>query len=223
TTTNASTDGNDAIAGTSWYAEQISGGLGNDTLTAVGDSDVLDGGEGSDTLIAGGNYATLAGGAGDDVLRTSSPGNIKYTSFNGGAGNDTLTGSYFADTYIFNRGDGTDVISDNGLHSTSSTYSDKLIFGEGIADEDVWLSRSGNDLRVQLLGDGGQVEIKNWYASTSYRIEELRLSDGQKLLSSQVDALVSAMAAFAPPAPGQSTLTPEQQSALSPVIAASWN
>jgi hypothetical protein len=43
------------------------------------------------------------------------------------------------------------------------------------------------------------------------------------LLSSQVDALVSAMAAFSPPPPGQTTLTPEQQSALSPVIAANWN
>ncbi|MDP3835691.1 MAG: hypothetical protein Q8Q82_17165, partial [Hydrogenophaga sp.] len=62
----------------------------NNTITgSAAAADALYGGEGSDTLIAGGNYATLAGGAGDDVLRTSSPGNIKYTSFNGGAGNDT--------------------------------------------------------------------------------------------------------------------------------------
>ncbi len=102
-------------------------------------------------------------------------------------------------------------------------YRDKLVFGEGIADQDVWLSRSGNHLQIDLLGDGGRVTVNNWYAGTQYRIEELQLSDGQKLLHAQVDALVQAMAAFAPPAPGQTTLTPEQQSALAPVIAAAWN
>jgi hypothetical protein len=67
------------------------------------------------------------------------------------------------------------------------------------------------------------VQINNWYSGTQYQIEQLQLSDGQKLLYAQVDALVQAMAAFAPPAPGQTTLTPEQQNALAPVIAASWN
>lgn len=75
---------------------------------------------------------------------------------------------------------------------------------------------------VQVLGAGGQVQVNNWYSSTSYRIEELHLSDGQRLLHNQVDLLVQAMAAFAPPAPGQTTLTPEQQSVLAPVIAANW-
>ena len=43
------------------------------------------------------------------------------------------------------------------------------------------------------------------------------------LLSSQVDALVSAMAAFAPPPAGQMTLAANYQTALSPVLAASWH
>ncbi|MGX5648959.1 calcium-binding protein [Hydrogenophaga borbori] len=76
---------------------------------------------------------------------------------------------------------------------------------------------------MQVLGDGGQVEINDWYASPNNRIEQMQLSDGQKLLAAQVDSLVNAMAAFAPPAPGQIALTPEQQTALSPVIAAGWN
>jgi hypothetical protein len=39
----------------------------------------------------------------------------------------------------------------------------------------------------------------------------------------QVDLLVNAMAAFAPPAVGQTTLSATYQSALNPVIAASWS
>ncbi len=54
-------------------------------------------------------------------------------------------------------------------------------------------------------------------------MEQFQTADNQTLLSSQVDSLVQAMAAFSPPAAGQTTLTPAQQSALSPVIAANWN
>jgi hypothetical protein len=42
------------------------------------------------------------------------------------------------------------------------------------------------------------------------------------LLDSQVQSLVSAMAAFAPPAAGQTTLTVSYQNALGGVIAANW-
>ena len=38
----------------------------------------------------------------------------------------------------------------------------------------------------------------------------------------KVDQMVQAMAAWSPPPPAQTAFTPEQQSALAPVIAASW-
>ncbi len=189
------------LTGNAAGADRLFGAAGNDTLNAVGNSDVLDGGAGDDVLNANGTY---------------------YTTHIGGAGNDSLSGSNFADTYVFNRGDGADTITDSGAHSGNSVYGDRLVFGQGIADQDLWLSRSGDHLLVQVLGAGGQVQVNNWYSSTSYRIEELHLSDGQRLLHNQVDLLVQAMAAFAPPAPGQTTLTPEQQSVLAPVIAANW-
>jgi Ca2+-binding RTX toxin-like protein len=203
TTTNQGTAGSDSLSGTLYHSERLIGGAGNDTLTAVGSSDTLDGGEGNDVLNANGTI---------------------YTTHIGGAGNDTITGSVYADIYRFNRGDGADTITDNrGSGYAPYDTTDKLIFGEGITEQDVWLSRSGNHLLIDLMGDGGQVQVNNWYSSSNYRIEELHLSDGQKLLYAQVDSLVQAMAAFAPPAPGQTTLTPEQQTALAPVIAAAWN
>lgn len=42
------------------------------------------------------------------------------------------------------------------------------------------------------------------------------------LLDSQVQGLVDAMAAFAPPAPGQTTLPANYQASLQPLIAANW-
>ncbi len=62
----------------------------------------------------------------------------------------------------------------------------------------------------------------DWYSNDSYRLEQFRTSDGQTLLSSQVDTLVSAMAAFAPPAAGQTTLAADYQTVLTPVFAANW-
>ena len=42
------------------------------------------------------------------------------------------------------------------------------------------------------------------------------------LLDSQVDNLVQAIAAFLPPAAGQTTLPPDYHSALNAAIAANW-
>src|SRR6218665_2138925 len=52
------------------------------------------------------------------------------------------------------------------------------------------------------------------------RIAQFRTSAVNALLNSPFDALVSAMAAFAPPRMGQTTLLPAYQAALQPVIAA---
>ena len=53
-------------------------------------------------------------------------------------------------------------------------------------------------------------------------VEQFKTSDGKTLLDSQVQNLVNAMAAFAPPAAGQSTLPAAYATALTPVLAANW-
>ncbi|GHU17827.1 hypothetical protein FACS189475_02290 [Betaproteobacteria bacterium] len=50
----------------------------------------------------------------------------------------------------------------------------------------------------------------------------IKTNDCQVLLQTQVEVLVQAMAAFAPPAAGQTTLPQDVQDALAPVIAANW-
>ncbi len=51
---------------------------------------------------------------------------------------------------------------------------------------------------------------------------DIQTSNGMTLLDSQVQSLVDAMAAFSPPAAGQTTLSASYASALSPVIVANW-
>jgi len=65
-------------------------------------------------------------------------------------------------------------------------------------------------------------EIINRYPGSQYHIEQIKTSDGKTLLDSQVQNLVSAMAAFSPPAAGQTTLAASYATSLNPVIAGNW-
>ena len=59
-------------------------------------------------------------------------------------------------------------------------------------------------------------------SETNVREQLLILVKGIMMLDSQVQNLVNAMAAFAPPAAGQSTLPAAYATALTPVLAANW-
>jgi hypothetical protein len=80
----------------------------------------------------------------------------------------------------------------------------------------------GNNLELSILGTEDKVTLNNWYSGGAYHVEQFKTSDSKVLLDSQVDVLVAAMAGFAPPAPGQTSLPPDYQAALNPVIAANW-
>ncbi|WP_343997010.1 calcium-binding protein, partial [Ideonella azotifigens] len=129
----------------------------------------------------------------------------------GGAGNDT---------FVFARGDGADTASD---YDTTAGNVDLLSFGANIATDQLWFRKVGTNLEVSVIGTSDKVSITSWYSSTSYHIEQFQTANGAVLLDSQVNALVDAMAAFSPPAAGQTTLPPDYQSSLTPVIAANWH
>ena len=178
-------------------ANCLAGGAGNDTLN--GDA-------GDDTLLGGSGNDNLTGGNGADILE-------------GGAGGDTLNGGYGNDTYRFGLGEGADRISD---YDSTTGNADVLSFGANIDAEQIWLRRVGSDLEVSLIGTDDKATLTNWYSGTNYRIEQFRTADDQVLLHAQVETLVQAMAAFSPPAAGQTTLPLNYQEALAQVIAANW-
>jgi len=167
----------------------------NLSLTGTTKADALTGGDGNDTL---------SGLAGNDTLA-------------GGKGNDSLIGGKGNDTYLFNRGDGQDIIVD-----TDSTLfnSDWLKLG-GATSKQLWLTKSGSNLDIKILGTSDKVTVQNWFAGSSNQVEKITASDGKSLSASKVNALVNAMASFTPPADAAS-LPANAPAAITKLVASSW-
>jgi Ca2+-binding RTX toxin-like protein len=78
------------------------------------------------------------------------------------------------------------------------TGTDTLRF-DSAAMEDIWFSRDGNDLTITQAGTDDQVTFTRWYDAPDNQIERIE-AGGERLLNSQVDQLVEAMAAYDVPA-----------------------
>ncbi|MBK7022985.1 MAG: hypothetical protein IPH41_05540 [Sulfuritalea sp.] len=190
--------------------ERIDGMGGYDVIGGTGGADTLDF---SATELAG--IALIDGGAGRDVITGSAGDDV----IAGGAGIDTLSGGAGNDGYRLGRGDGVDTIVEN---DATPGNRDAAEFLAGIGREQIWLRHVGNNLEARIIGTSDKLIVQDWYLGDQYRVEEFRSADGGRLLDSQVENLVQAMAAFAPPGAGQTALPPDYQEALAPVIAANW-
>ncbi|WP_277601336.1 calcium-binding protein, partial [Xanthomonas arboricola] len=99
--------------------------------------------------------------------------------FIGGTGNDTLNGSWYSDTYLFNKGDGHDTVVET---STYSGAVDRVVFGEGIAAGDVRVLREGPDVVLDLGNGTDSVRLKDWLSggneNDASSIEQLVFADG---------------------------------------------
>lgn len=171
--------------------------------------------ESKDTLYGYGGVDNMSGKGGNDTIYGYGGNDI----LDGGTGNDTLQGGMGDDTYCFGRGYGSDTIVEN---DATAGNTDVALFTAGIAADQLWFKRTGKSLEVSIIGTGDTLSIQNWYSGSQCHVEQFKTADGKVLLDSQVNALVSAMAAFTPPASGQTTLPPDYQTALAPVIAANW-
>jgi Ca2+-binding RTX toxin-like protein len=161
---------------------------------------------GDNTIVGNGAANTLSGGSGNDSL-------------DGGAGNDSLIGGQGADTYLVGLGSGSDLIS----NADTDLAADCVLFGAGIAQDQLWFARNGNDLVVSVLGGTDRATLQGWYSSTSNQLDHFELSDGSTLAATQVQQLVDAMSAFTTPPSSLSALTLEQQTSVESVIAANWH
>ncbi|MBF0147128.1 MAG: hypothetical protein HQL84_14280 [Magnetococcales bacterium] len=99
---------------------------------------------------------------------------------------------------------------------------DRVLLGDTVASDQLWLRQSGNDLLMEIIGTQDKMTIQGWYTATANHVDTIETASGSFLLESQVQQLVNAMAAYAPPAQGETNLSQEYRTALEPVLAASW-
>ena len=137
--------GDDALHG-GWGRDTMQGGAGRDVLYAEGGDDSLDGGAGSDRIYAGGGNDTAQGGAGDDLIESGDGNDIAM----GGAGNDEMQGEGGDDTIIGGQDDGSIkgdaiTIGDN-LYGNGGR--DTFIFEKGDGVDMIWDFQAGIDSLV---------------------------------------------------------------------------
>lgn len=176
--------------------------IGMDDLILTGSADIN--GTGNDDA----NF--LRGNSGKNKLN----GRNGNDTLEGGAGNDTLYGGGGHDLFRFNRGDGADLIVETGRGL------DTLELGAGIRYNQIWLSREGETLQVQVLGTQDRISLYEWYAEDVPRVDFIELSTGDVFASKQIDALVNAMAGMNPPTAGQTQLSSAQVHTLYQVLLA---
>jgi len=233
--------GNDSLNGNAG-ADTMAGGTGNDAYFVDNAADVTTeaGNEGTDTVNStvtwtlGSNLEnlTLLGSAAingigntlDNILTGNSgantlTGNAGNDTLDGGTGADTLIGGTGNDKYMMGRGYGAELVQEN---DATAGNADVMQFLSGVATDQIWFRKVGNDLEVSIIGTTDKSTVQNWYLGGQYHVEQFKTSDGKTLLDSKVQDLVSAMASFTPPAVGQTTLPSNYQTTLLPVIAADW-
>jgi Ca2+-binding RTX toxin-like protein len=224
-------DGNDQVFGQNGN-DVVNGDAGDDYLYGDAGDDVLNGGDGRDRVFgqngndvvngdAGDDY--LYGDAGDDVLNGGDGRDYLY----GGAGNDTLRGGagtndYLSgdagnDTYLFGAGDGVDTVYNYDLNVDSI---DTARF-EDVFIEDLWFSRSGQNLQITIAGTDDQMMVSNWYSKTSYQLDRVEVGSSV-LLNSQIEQLVSAMASYDVPSGAGNVIPQEVKGELQPMLAETW-
>ena len=146
-------DGSDVLATERLGNDEIRGGGGNDRLFGNGGDDWLFGGEGNDVLD---------GGRGNDQL------------FGGDESSTDRTG---ADTFLWGRGEGNDVVIER---DRSSSAMDVIRFKTGVGPTDVSMERSGNDLILRVTGSTDTLTIRDQFStdgSNSILVEAIQWED----------------------------------------------
>lgn len=150
--------GNDIITIRDNKAHTINTFFGDDVINGGNKDDILNGEIGNDIILGNLGNDKLYGGLGNDIL-------------NGGQGNDYLNGSYGNDIYVYNAGDGKDIIRDIAGSDTLDLSSFSL--------NDLVVDKHNKDLVINFTSDTtsqDSITIKHW-DNTAYQIEKVILSD----------------------------------------------
>ena len=99
-------------------------------------------------------------------------GNEGNNTFYGGGGNDSFTDECASnETYIYNRNNGHDRITDIG-------GTDTIKFGRDIYSDNTRFERVENNLLISFYDFDGSIEIENYFLNDNYKIENFEFYDG---------------------------------------------
>ncbi len=213
--------------GSLWRYDEVEEIVADTPFSGAG---VLQGTGYDDTIYATGGLSHLIGLGGNDTLSAENFAGVTNLYFEGGTGDDFITGSFGNDSYAFNRGDGHDSIVDDERRLEGSNYAetapvhtDAILFGNDVAYDQIWFRQNGNDLDVSVIGTTDHITVKDWYVSAFNQVEKFYSGDSMVLDSSDINNLVQAMASFSPPSAGETTLSPSYSASLESTIAANWH
>ncbi|MGA4091929.1 beta strand repeat-containing protein [Ralstonia nicotianae] len=244
--------GNDIIKIDTYGASQgadIAGGTGDDQIRLgyYGATLRFNRGDGHDTVSSAANAdnKTIVFGSGITAANLSATRVGDDMVLNIGANGDAITitnwfqsGQYRLRNLMFADGttiDATGLVATYNVNASSGTTKIQALTGfddKPLADvinfktansRQLWFERQDDDLLVSVIGSHDVADFTDWYSMSTHQNLQLRAADGLSLTGQQVDALVQAMAQFSAPPAGQTTLTPELQDKLAPVIAANWH
>jgi len=145
-------------------ADHIVGTQFDDVIDAKGGDDDIDGLSGNDRLYGGTGNDELYGNAGDDTIV-------------GGQGMDHMDGGEGFDTYVFNLGDGSDVI----LDAPENGVGNIIAFGDGISQSNVSMAADGSDLILNYGGAGDSIRVVDFYLggqTNGLPISSIQFADG---------------------------------------------
>ena len=134
----------------------ILGGSKNDIIYGESGNDSILGNVGNDKIYGGLGSDTLKGGKGNDTLV-------------GGAGNDSLWGDAGSDVFIYNAGEGNDIIY--GFDNKDTLTLDSLDF-----------TATYKDKAVTLTFDEGSLTLKDFTATTFHINDETYKISGKKFV-----------------------------------------
>ncbi|WP_246545050.1 S8 family serine peptidase [Photorhabdus hainanensis] len=218
-------NGNNVIAG---KVDRLTVGHGNNSITIPRISARVKVGDGNNNIVTSGDMSTVEVGDGNNNIVTS--GELSTVEV-GNGDNHIVTSGFMSNVKV---GDGNNHIVDSGTISTVevghgdndlefSGNRGQLVFGKDISPERLWFQHEGQDLQISVIGSKQEVTLHNWYASPSERPGSIIAGDDHRLTDRNVENLVQAMAAFAPPTPATTMLGDVEQQRLQPVLAANWD
>jgi len=131
-------DGDDVLAGGNGE-DLIYGGGGRDVIRGGNDKDMIFGDAGADRLLGLSRPDLIYGGTGRDVIKGGSGGDTII----GEAGNDRLLGGLGDDKFVFNTGDGSDLIRDFSIGN------DLILIGNGASQfSDLTITDDGGAAKI---------------------------------------------------------------------------